>query len=197
MAITPSNKKLPLFLTAQLVLALLLIIPTLILLNHTGLDDVSISEWIPQTWLVKFWNWPGLSQKVSRIMTDVLLFFGIGVWGFFYIKGASYFENNETVSKKQLLLWLSVLLLILIFVIPFHSRDIYGYINRGAQQAFYAVNPYLIPLGEMTNWQSDPIFQNHWVNNPCPYGFFMTWILTQRILASIHFGKRRLCVSMR
>ncbi len=54
---------------------------------------------------------------------------------------------------------------------PFHSTDVFGYINRGWQQVGYGTNPYTTTIGQLPGWQTDPMLTNHWVNNPCPYGF--------------------------
>jgi hypothetical protein len=56
-------------------------------------------------------------------------------------------------------------------VLPFHSTDLWGYVNRGWQQVSYASNPYTTPIAALAGWQWDPALTNHWVNNPCPYGF--------------------------
>ena len=54
---------------------------------------------------------------------------------------------------------------------PFHSTDVYGYINRGWQQVHYGLNPYVYTIDTIPGWQNDPMLTNHWVNNPSPYGF--------------------------
>lgn len=64
---------------------------------------------------------------------------------------------------------------------PFHSTDVYGYINRGWQQFAYGSNPYVTTISQLPNWQTDPMITDHWVNNPCPYGFgfaqFANWFV--------------------
>jgi hypothetical protein len=66
---------------------------------------------------------------------------------------------------------------------PFHSTDVYGYINRGWQQAHYGLNPYVYTVDAIRHWRDDPMLTNHWVNNPSPYGFvylliarFLCWV---------------------
>lgn len=54
---------------------------------------------------------------------------------------------------------------------PFQSTDLHGYINRGWQQVQYHTNPYVTTIDGIPDWGHDVMFRNHWVNNPCPYGF--------------------------
>jgi len=63
---------------------------------------------------------------------------------------------------------------------PFHSTDVYGYINRGWQQVHYGLNPYVYTVDNVPNWQHDPMLTDHWVNNPSPYGFI--YLLIARTL---------------
>lgn len=71
---------------------------------------------------------------------------------------------------------LLVLAAILLWIQPFHSRDIYGYINRGWQQYYYGLNPYVSVIGDIPNWGQDPMLTDHWIGNPSPYGFlFLLW----------------------
>lgn len=58
-----------------------------------------------------------------------------------------------------------------ILIPPFHSTDVFGYINRGWQQAHYGLNPYVFTVDQTPGWRHDPMLTNHWVNNPSPYGF--------------------------
>ena len=163
-------------------LYLLLTIPTVLLMRHCALSGDSVSVAITQSWKAVFWQIPGLSQKASRVIADIgVILVALGsAW--FYIQGYQLLKqidhSSEATVQRQvlnpILLWSTIFALILGFVVPFHSMDIYGYINRGAQQAFYAVNPYAVTVSQIPNWQIDPIFHKHWITNPCPYGFFFT-----------------------
>lgn len=57
---------------------------------------------------------------------------------------------------------------------PFHSTDVFGYINRGWQQVHYGQNPYIHFLDHIPNWRQDPMLRDHWIYNPNPYGFLFT-----------------------
>lgn len=59
-------------------------------------------------------------------------------------------------------------------VFPFHSTDVFGYINRGWQQVHYHQNPYVYFVADIPGWQHDPMIWDHWIYNPNPYGFLFT-----------------------
>ena len=65
---------------------------------------------------------------------------------------------------------------------PFHSTDMFGYINRGWEQVQYGLNPYVYPIDAIKGWKDDPMFTSHWSNNPSPYAFLFVliakWICT-------------------
>ena len=58
--------------------------------------------------------------------------------------------------------------------VPFHSTDVFGYINLGWQQSHYGINPYVYRLVDIPNWQQDPMFTHHWLYSPDTYGFLFT-----------------------
>ena len=73
------------------------------------------------------------------------------------------------------------LVAVVVLVRPFHSSDLYTYINRGWQQAEYGVNPYAVMVYETPNGLTDPMFYPKWQFNPCPYGFLFaleTWVIS-------------------
>lgn len=78
-------------------------------------------------------------------------------------------------SKPDWQSWLVVALLVSVascaLMTPFHSTDVFGYINRGWQQVAYGVNPYATTVIMIPDWKLDPMFTNHWIHNPSPYGF--------------------------
>jgi hypothetical protein len=84
--------------------------------------------------------------------------------------------HAERYSGKTILGWGAFLALLAVLVPPFHSTDIYGYINRGWQQLQYHTNPYVTAIDQIPQWGYDPMLTDHWVTNPCPYGFgFALW----------------------
>ncbi|MCA1594424.1 MAG: hypothetical protein LC754_17725 [Acidobacteria bacterium] len=76
--------------------------------------------------------------------------------------------------------------LLAIFTFPFHSTDVFGYINRGWQQVHYGQNPYIYAVGDIPQWQQDPMLWNHWIYNPNPYGFLFS--LLARSVAYVGHG---------
>lgn len=100
-----------------------------------------------------------------------------------YLLGLAALQQNK-LDKRTLLFLIAggvIIGLISWAVPPFHSTDVYGYINRGWQQFAYGTNPYVTTIGQLPNWQADPMITDHWVNNPCPYGFvfaqFANWVV--------------------
>jgi hypothetical protein len=71
-------------------------------------------------------------------------------------------------------------------VYPFHSTDVFGYINRGWQQVHYGMNPYVYTVAETPGWREDPMMWEHWIHNPNPYGFLFS--LLARVLCSLGGG---------
>lgn len=78
---------------------------------------------------------------------------------------------------RRALLGTALLGVVLVAVVPFDSRDLYGYINRGAQQALYGLNPYAVTVAQTPGWQDNPMFHAHWLTNPCPYGPVFTRVV--------------------
>jgi hypothetical protein len=76
--------------------------------------------------------------------------------------------------------------LLAFFIFPFHSTDVFGYINRGWQQVHYHQNPYVYFTADIPGWQQDPMLRDHWIYNPNPYGFLFT--LLARLLAWLGRG---------
>jgi len=161
----------------------LFLLPTVLLLLYAGQSDKSISRHIDAAWQSAFWHFPGLGALASRIVLDVLTALAVAVLGgLFYTSLRQLTEESsqsgesgeiaETQRERSLLIWTAIYGAVLLAVIPFHSSDLYGYINRGFQQSLYHTNPYLTPVAILDHWQQDPVFHAHWIYNPAPYGFF-------------------------
>ncbi|HEY9686769.1 MAG TPA: polyprenol phosphomannose-dependent alpha 1,6 mannosyltransferase MptB [Coleofasciculaceae cyanobacterium] len=156
----------------------LFLIPTGILLFHAGFSDANISHLVATTWQAKFWELSHLNKNASRVILDILSFIGIGalVWqflrGFAWLKNANPAEADGKCLWSAVLLWTGLCGALLVLVVPFHSSDFYGYLNRGFQQSAFGVNPYLVTVAQTPGWSDSPLLHEHWVNNPCPYGFF-------------------------
>ncbi|HEX3281666.1 MAG TPA: hypothetical protein VHR36_10595 [Pyrinomonadaceae bacterium] len=77
---------------------------------------------------------------------------------------------------RTILVFAALLCALAFLIFPFHSTDVFGYINRGWQQSHYGLNPYVHRLADTPNWQQDPMLTTHWIYNPNPYGFLFSWL---------------------
>jgi hypothetical protein len=135
-------------------------------------------ENLVHAWRAEFWHFPGLNAKNSRLVLDILRNALIGWQGWLFYRSYRRLASFQTLSGPSLIavnrglwIWFLFASLLLIAVIPFHSTDLYGYLNRGFQQSLLGTNPYLTPIADIPQWQRYPYLQNHWIFNPCPYGF--------------------------
>ncbi len=100
------------------------------------------------------------------------------IWGAVISLIACYWQGFRLIQRRPKGFYLYALLgfaalfsVMALYTVPFHSTDLYGYINRGWQQVAYGMNPYAYVIDDIPHWNQDPMLTNHWVNNPCPYGF--------------------------
>ncbi|MEB3207028.1 MAG: hypothetical protein VKK59_06750 [Vampirovibrionales bacterium] len=161
----------------------LLTLPSLLLLWRHLCDSPGVS-W-STTFIATAWDarlWPVFDHHLPKWLGDVLVwiaFITAGLCYFFQLKRSSCFHQRT--SWLWGLLWISLL----VFVVPFDSRDLFGYVNRGVQLGLLKMNPYVHPVAEVANWQHHPLLTDHWLSNPSPYGFAFTalcggmlWVLT-------------------
>ena len=95
-------------------------------------------------------------------------------------------ESRDAGTLRAVVIFGSLFCLLAVFIFPFHSTDVFGYINRGWQQVHYGQNPYVFTTAEIPGWQQDPMIHEHWIYNPDPYGFLFT--LMSRALAALGGG---------
>ncbi len=125
--------------------------------------------------IFSFYQFTDLHQV--KLYDELIQWFLVGASIFLYWQGALIAWKNPDEKLLPWVLGFGILFGLICFgVTPFHSTDVYGYINRGWQQAGYGVNPYVHPVGDIPGWESDPMFTDHWVNNPSPYGFLFILI---------------------
>lgn len=106
---------------------------------------------------------------------------------FLFRKGYRLIEEAEDAGQLRTILgFAAIFCLLAFFTFPFHSTDVFGYINRGWQQVHYGQNPYIHVLSDVPQWEQDPMLRDHWIYNPVPYGFLFT--LLARFLCRIGDG---------
>ncbi|WP_303674926.1 hypothetical protein [Vampirovibrio chlorellavorus] len=159
----------------------LLVIPSLLLWLYYGSTDASLSRSIKGTWQGTLWHFPGLNALASRVLLDTLEALVIVALGWLFYRGYrlltqwkpnSPASNQNEALPRTILSWTALCGAVLIFTTPFHSSDIFGYLNRGFQQSVFQTNPYLTTISQIPQWQNSPLLHAHWIDNPCPYGFF-------------------------
>ena len=99
---------------------------------------------------------------------------------FLFWKGYQQIRRADNPPLRPIVGFAILFCLLAFLIFPFHSTDVFGYINRGWQQVHYGQNPYAYYLSEVPNWQQDPMLREHWLYNPNPYGFLFT-LLTRFI----------------
>jgi len=111
---------------------------------------------------------------------------------FLFWKGYRLVKNSSEQSPRTIVYFAIIFCFLAFLILPFHSTDIFGYINLGWQQVHYGQNAYLYALADVPNWQMDPMFRRHWIYIPDTYGFLFT--LLTRVLCRIGNGHMGLTV---
>jgi alpha-1,6-mannosyltransferase len=122
----------------------------------------------------------------SRAAREIFAWFFCIALLFLFWKGYQQIKRVDKPNLRIIVGFAALFCLLAFLVVPFHSTDVFGYINRGWQQVHYGLNPYIRPLAEIPNWQQDPMLTEHWLYNPNPYGFLFT--LVARLLAYLGNG---------
>ncbi len=130
----------------------------------------------------------------SRAAREVFAWFFCVALLFLFWKGYQQITRTDKPPIRMIVVFAAIFCLFAFLTVPFHSTDVFGYINRGWQQVHYGSNPYIRPLAEIPNWQQDPMLTEHWLYNPNPYGFLFT--LIARLLARIGNGNWWLTLSL-
>lgn len=109
-------------------------------------------------------------RELFHCSTTFILLFG-------YWRGYCALKRREGDSMPWAVVVYPILFCIFTaLTVPFQSTDLFGYVNRGWQQAHYGLNPYATVIDDIPNWGLDTMIKDHWVNNPCPYGFLFARI---------------------
>jgi len=127
--------------------------------------------------LIFYRNGPEVRSRTAR---ELFAWFFCLSSLFLFWKGYQQIRRANKSSLRLIVAFAALFCLLAFLIVPFHSTDIFGYINCGWQQVHYGQNPYVYYLNEVPNWQLDPMLREHWLYNPSPYGFLFT-LLTRFI----------------
>lgn len=126
-------------------------------------------------------------QSHTRTARELFAWFFVLTLLPLFWKGYKIVEQTADAALVRTIVWFAAAFCLLAFLtFPFHSTDVFGYINRGWQQVHYGQNPYVYSVSEIPQWQQDQMIWNHWIYNPDPYGFLFTFLC--RVLAQIGNG---------
>jgi alpha-1,6-mannosyltransferase len=119
---------------------------------------------LPLAWLgLVAGLWPVPEWRPYRELANLTLLVGwIALW--------LWQLRYQPLTPRQLVLPIGLLWLVSLWLPPFQSTDVLGYVNRGWQQWHYHTNPYVTTIAQLPNWQHDAMLTDHWIDNPCPYG---------------------------
>ncbi len=127
------------------------------------------------------------TQAYTRTVRELFAWFLVLSLLFLFWKGCELVKQSSDVLRMSRVIYFAAFFcLAAFFTFPFHSTDVFGYINRGWQQVHYNQNPYVYAISDINGWERDPMLWDHWIYNPNPYGFLFT--LLARVLCLIGQG---------
>ncbi len=126
-------------------------------------------------------------QGYSRRAREVFIWLAVLPLLYLFLRGYRIVRDSRAHAPvSTVVIFAAVFCVTCALVYPFHSTDIFGYINRGWQQVHYQLNPYVYTVAETPGWREDPMMWEHWIYNPNPYGFLFT--LLTRLLCLLGSG---------
>lgn len=160
----------------------------------------------PRPGLVEAWDlaaWP-FGRPPSAVAIQGLRWTAIAAVTTLYLWGyrclAAFAPQGEAERRRvtrQIGAWSGVFAVVLAGMVPFYSRDLYLNLGRGAEQAFFGLNPYVTPLAEVPGWRGHPMFVEHaWIGSVSPHGpVFMLaarvvcWVSGPNLLLAVALAK--------
>ena len=91
-----------------------------------------------------------------------------------WLRGAQQVRELEArgpVPARLLVAFFILFALLAALIPPFHSSDLYAYVNVGRLQVAYGLNPYIHTPADVPGWAADPLLSGTWKDVPCTYGF--------------------------
>jgi hypothetical protein len=108
----------------------------------------------------------------TRTAREVFIWLAVLSLLYLFRRGYRIVRDSAAELKTSQVVWFAALFCVICAAVyPFHSTDVFGYINRGWQQVHYQLNPYVYTVAEVPGWRTDPMLWEHWIYNPTPYGF--------------------------
>lgn len=114
----------------------------------------------------------------------------------FYYVAAREVEKNKKLKVKQILIFLLIFLLTLLFVHPIGSIDIFSYIYRGRIHAIHHLNPYFYVYNDLTSDTFYSYLNNRWSVYTTLYGpafviisSFVAYVGKSSVFASLFLMK--------
>ena len=134
---------------------------------------------------VTFYAFPSLTgHRVIYKSFNCLL--AVGLLGC-YLRGHQAFRSGPDGVGIRTIVWMGACLVLLAaLIVPFHSTDLFSYVNTGWLQARYHANPYLTVVADIPDWSKDPMLGPDWVFTPPPYGFL--FVRLTHVLCAIGGG---------
>lgn len=100
------------------------------------------------------------------------------------VLAAGFCRSLAATPDRRTILGFAVLFIAAnLFIEPFHSLDVYCYINSGHLQHHYGANPYSRVPGLIPGADDDPMITRYWRGTNAAYGFAFT--LLTRAVASV------------
>jgi hypothetical protein len=113
----------------------------------------------------------------------------------FYWRSFRIVQSDKSVSLGLILGYAAVFALLAFWTPPFHSTDLFDYVNYGWLQSHYHMNPYANAVSDIPGWERDPmITETFWRDTPCAYGFLFE--LLARLLCAIGRGNLKLTLAV-
>ncbi len=114
-------------------------------------------------------------QAYARAQREVFIWLAVLPLLYLFWRGYRIVRDSGDGLRVSSVVWFAVLFCAACAAVyPFHSTDVFGYINRGWQQVHYHMNPYVYTVAEVPGWRADPMIWDHWIYNPNPYGFLFS-----------------------
>lgn len=114
-------------------------------------------------------------QGYTRAAREVFIWLAVLPLLYLFRRGYRIVRDSGGGLKTAHVVWFAAAFCVTCAAVyPFHSTDVFGYINRGWQQVHYQMNPYVYTVAEVPGWRDDPMIWDHWIYNPNPYGFLFT-----------------------